>query len=147
MTDSIRQQLIDKIDARLKLIKKTGGYKTDAGTNVSDWPDHDHEKAKLPSIVYKDPSNTKTADSTKIWDNDLTVELELRAAAGTTAAESLREIIEDVYKAIGTDETWSGLAQKTIPVSEEMDVQQGDQKIALAKLQIRIKYQTTKWQY
>lgn len=147
MTDSIRQQIIDKVDARLKLILTTGGYKTNAGAHVYDWLNYDQAKAQLPSITYRDPENLKTAADTKNWDNDMTMELEARAAAGVDAVEDLREIVEDIYKAIGTDEKWSELAKKTIPVSEEMDVKQGDQKIALAKVTIRIKYTTTKWQY
>lgn len=147
MTDSIRQQLIDKIDARFKTITTANGYKTNVGNHVFDWLDRDLNRTELPSIKYKDPINEKSASTTKLWNNELTVELELCAAAGTTAAEGVREIAEDVYKALGTDETWDGLATKTIPVGEVTDVEQLDQKVAMCALTIKITYETTKWQY
>lgn len=147
MTDSIRQQIIDKIDARFKSIKATSGYKTNIGAHVFDWLDRDLEGRDLPSLTYKDPQNDKSSATTKIWNNELTIEIDLHSASGATSTYSVREMAEDVYKAIGTDETWSGLAKKTNPVSDITEVEQLDRRVARATIVIRITYETTKWQY
>lgn len=147
MTDSIRQQIIDKIDARFKAIKTTAGYKTNAGNHVFDWLDHDLADTELDAIIYRDRTNTKNASSQKIFDNKVRLEIEVKTKSASTTAKQVRMMIDDVYKAIGTDETWSGLAQKTNPVEDNINVDQADKIAGSGTITVEIEYRTAKWQY
>jgi hypothetical protein len=147
VTDSIRQQIIEAIDTRFKAILKTGAYKTDIGQHVFDWLSRDLDPAELPALIYKDISNAISVDTLVLYNNKITLEIELKAETAGTTAESLREMIEDVYKAIGTDDTWGDLAIDSEPVSEEMTMEQADKIVGSAKLTIEIEYRTPKWQY
>lgn len=147
MTDSIRQQIIDKIDARFKAIKTTAGYKTNIGNNVFDWLGRDLADTELDALIYRDKTNAiEEAEFGKIF-NKITLEIEIKTKSGSTTAKQTRMMIEDAYKAIGTDETWSGLAIETKPISEEMDLEFSDKKIGSARITIEILYQTATWQY
>lgn len=147
MTDSIRQQIIDKIDARFKAIKTSGSYKTNIGRNVFDWLKRDLSTTELPALIYKDKEVEISTDTLELYNNKIILEVELKAEAGTGTAESIREMIEDVYKAIGTDDTWSGLAIDSQPISEEMDIEHADKIIGTALVIIEIEYQREKWGY
>ncbi len=147
MSDSIRQQIIDKLDTRFKAILVTGGYKTNIGNHVFDWLDRDLADTELDALTYRDKSNDIELESFSKQSNNITVEIEIKTKSGSTTAQQTRLMIKDVYRAIGTDETWSGLAIETQPVSEEMDLDFSDKKIGSAKVVIKILYETTKWQY
>lgn len=147
MADSIRQQIIDKIDTRFKAIKKTGGYKTDVGLHVFDWLDRDLADSELGALIYRDRTNTKNASSQKIFDNKVRLEIEVKTKSASTTAKQVRMMIEDVYKAIGTDETWSGLAQKTNSVEDNINVDLADRIVGSGTITVEIEYRTAKWQY
>jgi len=147
MSDSIRQQIIDAIDTRFKAIKTTGGYKTNIGNNVFDWLKRDLAITELPALIYKDKSSEIYTDTLELYNNKITLEIELKAEAGSGTAESIREMIEDVYKAIGSDDTWSGLAIDTEPTSEEMEMEHADKIIGTATIIVEIEYQKEKWSY
>lgn len=145
MADSIRQQIMAALDTRLKTIKTTGGYKTNAGQNVFDWLDRDLADTELDAIIYRDRTDDLTPLSTRKFENRVTVEIEAKTKQAAGTARRLREIIEDIYKAIGTDETFSGLARSTRPEREEIDITQQDKISGAATLSISIVYETTKW--
>ena len=145
MADSIRQDIIDALDARLKAIKVSGGYKTNAGLHVFDWLDRDLADTELDAIIYRDRTDDLTPLSTRKFENRVTVEIEAKTKQASGTARRLREIIEDIYKAIGTDETFGGLARSTRPEREEIEIQQQDKISGAATLSISIVYETTKW--
>lgn len=147
MTESIRQQLIGKIDTRFKAIKTTAGYRTNIGNNVFDWLDRDLAEKELDALIYRDRANDIEAETLELRDNRMRLEIEIKTkAAGATAAR-VREMIADVYQAIGTDDTWDGLAINSEPVSEEMEIRQGDKITGGATLTIEIEYRAPKWEY
>lgn len=147
MADSTRQDIIDAIDTLMKTIKTTAGYKTNGGNNVFDWLDRDLADSELDAIIYRDRNNQIAQETFDKVTNNLDLEIEVKTKNTTDTAKRVRELIEDVYKAIGTDETFGGLALETIPVSEEMDVRQSDEITGSARLVIRITYQSNKWSY
>jgi len=147
VTDSIHQQIIDKIDARFKTIKKTGGYKTDVGLHVFDWLDRDLADTELDALIYRDKSNTKNASSQKIFDNKVQLEIEFKTKSAGSTARQVRMMAEDVYKAIGIDETWGGLAQKTNPLQDNINVDQANKIVGSGTITVEIEYRTAKWQY
>jgi hypothetical protein len=147
MTDSIHQQMIGKVDTRLKTILKAGGYKTDAGQHVFDWLDRELADSELDAIIYRDKTKDIKPETLHNYEKRIEIEIEVKTKASTGTAKRLREMLEDVHKAIGTDDRWSNLAIDTQPVSEAMDIQRSDKISGMATLTIYIEYETEKWVY
>ena len=155
MADSISQQIMTAMDARFRTITKANGYKTNAGLHVFDWEDRDLADSELEAIIYRDPSNMRTQNTIIEFDNKKTVEVEVKTKAGSDTPRRIREMIEDVYKAIGTSdtpggpagETWGGLADCTQSMGEKIDVQKSEKISGSAQIIMEIEYRTEKWQY
>lgn len=144
---SIRQSIITALDTRLRTITIANGYQTNAGQRVFDWLDRDLADTELDAIVYRDPANEISQETFSQVDNRVRVEIEVKTKSASTTGAQVRKLIEDVYKAIGTDETFGGLAHEAQPVSENIDIQQADKIMGSATLVIDIYYMTTKWSY
>lgn len=147
MADSIRQDIAEAIDTRLKTIKTTAGYKTNAGTNVFDWIDRDLADSELDAIIYRDTLNDLEIESFGRSINQIRVEIEGKTKSTTTTAKQCRLLIEDIYKAISTDETWGGLALQTQPVSDEIEVRMQDKIMGTARIVVNIMYESARWAY
>jgi hypothetical protein len=145
MADSIRQQIITALDTRLKLIKTTGGYKTNAGNNVFDWLDRDLADTELDAIIYRDRTDDIQHNLIDVYTHKVRVEIEAKAKSAATTASQIRKIMDDILKAIGVDDTWGGLAQDTNPLSTEIDIQKSDKIAGEAKINIEIEYDASKW--
>lgn len=144
---SIRQQIITALDTRLRTITTANGYLTNVGQRVFDWLDRDLADTELDAIVYRDPANEISQETFSQVDNRVRVEIEVKTKSASTTAAQVRKLIEDVYKAIGIDETFGGLAHEAQPVSENIDIQQADKIMGSATVVIEIYYVSTKWSY
>jgi hypothetical protein len=147
MADSKRQQIIDKIDTRLKTILKTNGYLTDAGAHVYDWLMRPISPDVFPALVYRDPIENDEAATTGTIGyhrHQLTCEIEV-LSSGSTALDNVRQILADIVTAIGTDTKWGGLAQSTNPGATRIDVDQESKAIAGALITFTITYLTKAW--
>lgn len=144
---SIRQQIITALDTRLRTITIANGYKTNAGAHVFDWLDRDLADSELDAIVYRDTNNNIISEGFDYYENRMRVEIEAKAKSAATTAAQVRKIIEDIYKAIGTDETFGGLAHYSEPVSDALDIQQADKIAGSATVTIEVVYVAQKWSY
>lgn len=147
MPDSIRQQIIDAIDTRFKAITTTNGYKTNIGVHVFDWLDRELADSELDALIYRDTVNEIIQGTIHDYSNQLHLEIEVKTKNASTTAKQVRMMIEDIYKAIGTDDRWSGLAIDTQPVSETIDIQEWDKIMGSATIVVVIEYDTDKWSY
>ena len=86
-------------------------------------------------------------ETLELRNNRVRLEIEVKTKSGSTTAEQVREMIEDVYKAIAQDDTWDGLAIDTNPVSEEIEIGQNDKISGQATITVEIEYRTAKWEY
>src|SRR4030067_3246140 len=112
MADSIRQQIINAVDTRLKTIKIINGYETDAGLNVFHYKENPFEQDKFLCIEYRDVNDYPEDLSFGLFLHTIT--LEIRAYAnGITIDKTARKLKADIEKAINTDLTWGGLAEDT----------------------------------
>lgn len=142
--NSKRQQIIDKIIARMQLIQTSGGYETDLGNNVRDW-ETNWDESELPALSVCDlidvhtPANNEPSATTQR--NALPVVLKISVKSATRAPE-VRRMIADVNKAIAIDKTWNGLAIWTLPKRSGMDVPEDDFLIAGGAVEIEITYLT-----
>lgn len=148
MSDSKRQQIIDKIDTRLKTILTTGGYLTNAGQHVYPWLPEISEIADQIALVYRDPDENNSAateGSIGYHRHELTIEIEIRCAAGSVTVETVRKVLADIETAIGTDPKWSALAQRTNPGSNRIDTAQNSNIVSRATMNFVVVYQTKAW--
>lgn len=142
-----RQDIVAAIVTRLQAINGTGGYHTNFDGNVQQWRVTGIHPNELPCLIVRDTSDEPIQESigggNSYIDHDLTVTISL-PLSGTTP-EAFRNEIADVYKAIGSDEYWGGLAHFTTPLGDEAVMNQEEGKYVGVDVHIKIRYRTTKW--
>lgn len=142
MADSIRQQIMTALIIRLQTITIANGYETNVGGNVNDWHVSNFEETELPAMDVRDV-NESTEVRGSLHQNTLSIEIETKVS-GTASATTMRDIIADVVKAIGTDPSFSGLAQNIVPVQNAtVELDQKDKRIASVLQSFDILYLTT----
>lgn len=145
MAESIRQRIIDAVRARLATIRTANGYKTDIGRNVREWQTTPLPVDELPAVCFRDPDNGIAEWTMRERDNR--VALMIEAAGKDVAPATVRAYAEDLYRAIGIDETWGGLALVTEPLGDTIDLRTEGEDIGRATVRISIEYQTEKWMF
>lgn len=148
MSESIRQQIVDKVVERFTGILAAAGYKTDLGKNVHLWRDTSEAAApfgdnELPAANIWDTDNKTepTTFATRKHTHRLTIEVELRPIT-TEVDKNLRRMIADIAKAIGVDRTWGGLARDTEPFEDKSGLQHAAKVIAGCSYKFVIVYET-----
>ncbi len=149
MADSIRQQIVDALETRLKDILVAKGYKTDLARNIFIWRTTDLQESELPALVVRDMPEDVIVRGTN-HEYTLTFELEAKIKnspiTAMIPAKEAREVIADVIKAIGVDPNFSNLVQGTRPVSNEsLSIEQKDKKVASLIMKIEIRYVTKRF--
>lgn len=147
MADSIRQQIIDAINTRLKTILKANGYETNLGQNVFEHRTTALGDSELPGINFKDVGCDVSQEDIAIGQHgyELIMEAEITVKEGSTTAVQIRKMIADVIKATGVDPRWGGLAVSTSPVSDSLKFEQSEKIIAGALLTYSIMFRTNKF--
>ena len=141
MPTSIRQQIINAVDARLKTIKIANGYNYDLGNNVFEWRDAPLSDSNLPALIYRDLS----CDTEYLETHRHKIHIEVELVIKDTLASAVRKMIADVLKAIGVDPQWSNLAINTHPEGDEMQVKQSEKIIGGASVKFAIEFRTKEW--
>lgn len=145
MADTIRQQIITKIDTRLKTILITNGYETDIGANVFDWRAESLEEDDLPALIYRDVQClTEISTLYPSFNNQMTVIL-LAVVTSDTPMTTIRKIIGDIDKAIGTDDRWDGLVLLTQRTGDESGVEIEEKKYAGCQMTMMVTFRTLGW--
>lgn len=139
--DSKRQQIIDKVLDRMRLISKAGGYETDFGLTAQDWVT-DYDKKDFPAmsvcdLIEENDLIGKQPDAPR-QTNKLPIQIRLFAET----ARELRKGIADVNKAIKIDSRWDKLAMHTLPRESGIIVSEDTFEIAGAAVNIEIVYLT-----
>ena len=151
-----RQDIVSNLIARLQLITVAHGYHTDAGNNVQAWRAIPFERpegaapAAISGISVRDVDeavdDTEFKSTYTLLKWRLTIEILALTASSSTTDTVIRQLIADIYKAIGTDETFSGKCIITVPVSDEILVEENDLwKIAGVRITFHVIYQTNRW--
>ncbi|MFA4871378.1 MAG: hypothetical protein WC623_24480 [Pedobacter sp.] len=141
MAETLRQQILDKVKARLQTILVANGYSSNLGSSVFEWRVEPFATSELPALVYRDPSDDiSQAEGHR---NHLTLEIEIVTASETISA--VRKKIADVILAIGTDTQWDGLAIDTIPGNDEIIIDQKDKTISGVSMRFTVFFRTKEW--
>ncbi|MBT9169272.1 MAG: hypothetical protein DDT19_02628 [Syntrophomonadaceae bacterium] len=138
----IRQQIMDRVRARLQGITIANGFSFNLGANVFEWQVTPLQEARLPAIIYRDAENS--IELIEAHRNRLGVEIEIMTR-GDTAITDMRRMIADVYRAIGTDIQWGALALNTYPQGDRITREIETQNIVGALINIVIEFRTREW--
>lgn len=167
MAATIRQQIVDAIEARLKLITLGQSFtvngaavacRTNIGDSVSVWrtqPLADKENW-LVTIQDLDAPITRGAGESEVGRHlhNLRVRVVLaskRTVRGDDAPEyNIRNMLADVMAAVGSDPRWTvagtRLAHWTDVEETALEVDETGARMAGASLLLTVKYKTALWQ-
>ena len=153
MADSIRQQVINALDTRLKTITIANGYLTDLGTNVAAWSttpfDPQNETFKLE---YLDQDVTTSAGGdipVGVHSHKMKVTLRL-IVKDNTPIDLVRKYNADIMKAIGVEakangSRWSGLAIRTDPEGDRTQIDRAANRFGGQEISFYITFRTLEW--
>lgn len=139
-TDSLRQQIMTALAARLATIQIANGYQTDLGLHIFDHKAEPWAEEDLPG------GNLEDTDVPEQWIglelHRLNVQF-LGIISGGTPSENLRAIHGDVITAIGVDRTFGGLCEETSAVTADpAQVKIGENVFTGALVRFTIEYTT-----
>ena len=147
MPDTIRQKIVDAIESRFSLIAIGSGYKTNIGSNVTVWRATPFEEDE-EGLDIRDIGGPIEQRLANVHEQTLHVEVFAATAESTTAA-SIRAIIADIYKAIGTDRKWNDgsqdLARNTMLTEDAMAVTQKGNRVGEALVKFDVIYRTNEF--
>lgn len=142
---SVRQKIIDAVRARLGTIRIANGYTTDIGAVVLEWQTTPIPIESLPAVCFKD-TEAEIVEWT-MRERDNRVALVIEAVGRDITAATARLYLEDIYRVIGADETWGGLALLTEPAGDSIELSTDDEDVGRATVRITIEYQVGKWEF
>jgi len=133
-----RQLIVDALETRLKGIATF--------TTVEVWRSSPFGLEEMPALNIRDTTDAMPYDGigTSRRDHALTVELEV-SFSGSTSAAAARQIIADVIAALGSDETFGGLAFETLVDAAEMSLEELGKILSVASINLTIRYRSEKW--
>jgi hypothetical protein len=147
---SKRQLIVDAVKARLATIKTTGGYQTNIGNNVKEWLLTSLEESELPAVTLADgvektiiPAEGKNSG---LYTRQLPFAANLVLAESDATATLARKAIADVITCIGKDDTWGGLARRTLPDTDDLTVDSEGQRIGGARITFIVEYGRKHWE-
>ena len=150
MADSIKKRIIAALDTVLKTILISNGYSTNAGQNVYDWITQNLPISSLPAYAYKNTGDTGGRIVTiagpvnSIREYILNLDVNC-IAQGSTTRSQIRDMMADLMRAIGTDQTFGGLALYTEFSGDETAIEQQEETVGSTTVKIAITYRTKIW--
>jgi len=142
----IEETILDQVMLRLSQIKHGTDYYTDI-ISVDDNRSTPYDYSELPAINIVD-SNIELEEEQVSSDtyHDLAMYVDLNIITANDDALYIRRMLADVQKEIGRDLTWGGYAFHTVLLGIERDiVDQQNNKIANARIRIKIIYRKKQW--
>jgi hypothetical protein len=147
-----RQQIVNAVKERFALITTANGYQTDIGLKQTEWnpgpKGADPEADELPGHDIRDEVETTVVKDKNAGSYDRELEIvviaELKEADAT--ATLARKALEDMIKAVSVDPTWGSLARRTIPLEEDINVDELGQQIGAARLKFKVEYSRRPWE-
>lgn len=146
---SKRQDIITALLARFRTISVAGGYNTTP--TVEEWRTFDANPGEIGDmIIVKDVSCDMDDEAAEIddnawdtWARRLKVQV-ICITEGKTSSETLRDMIEDVIEAIGTDDTLGGICRIDYE-GDQTDVDRQGKTYGGTLINLGIAYRVTRW--
>ncbi len=147
---SVRQNIITSVKSTFQNITILNGYNTDFGQKLYEWKHVDVASADMDCIILRDnqclfvdPEEPDDNVQNRQW-KKLTLQV-IVVTSGKTSSETLRRVVADIYKAIGTNPTWDGNAVRTEVDGDEMELDQLNKIFGATIITVNITYVTEKW--
>lgn len=147
MATTIRAQIIEAVKTRMATITTGNSYEVTV-KRVDDFRSmadaYQQTTDSLPAINVLDASDdwAPMAAGQYRYEHTLTVVIHGATVPGSTAPISGRALTGAIHKAVSTDITWGGLAQQTIPVSDNTVIEEAERKVCGVQCTFQIKYHT-----
>lgn len=143
-----RQSIINAIKARAATILIVNGYQTNIGGNVKEWHLTQLEPADLPAILISDPNEEADIQDVNSghYTRKLHISLDVVLVEADRTAAKARQAIEDVIAMIGKDPKWSGLARRSVPITEDVTVDKEGQQYGGAHMEFYVEYGRKPWE-
>lgn len=146
-----RQQIVDAVKARFVGITVANGYQTDIGAKQTEWhpgpKGADPEADELPGHDIRDEvERTIIEDKNRgVYERALEITVVAEVKEPAPGAALARKALEDLIKAVGVDPTWGGLARRTLPVEDDITVDELGQQVGAARLVFTVEYSRSPW--
>jgi hypothetical protein len=147
-----RQQIVDKVKERFAGITIANGYQTDIGLKQTEWnpgpKGADPEADELPGHDIRDEVETAVVKdkNSGTFDRELEIVVTAELIEPGAGVALGRKALEDLIKAVAVDPTWGGLARRTLPVDDVVDVDPLGQQISAAQLRFKVEYSRRPWE-
>lgn len=142
---TLRQELVERVVARMQSIRTANGYQTDAGAHVEQWPAGygEEELRAAPRLGVCDLPNDATKESMHAESQENRLRVQVRIfTSGAARLDYVRRMIGDVLSAVGADQRWGKLALHTEPGSDGFVVPQESMSVAGAAVEFVIVYRS-----
>ena len=157
----MRQSIIDVVKSALQQISTANGYRTDFGALYSEWVCYS-DLTQVNALQIRDEDcafeTESEADDNAMADHTKTLTININIlVASKTAGTILRQVISDVYKAIGVlilNSVTDGYAgtlklpqyvKDVKPGGDRLMVTEDNRKIGGSQVTILITYKTAAW--
>lgn len=137
-----RDTIVSAMQTRLAACTVAGGYHTTLTNRVATWQPAPAGSWGVVLLPKEEPITETLING--IWGRTLAIDISVQAD-GSTSGTTVSQIVEDIYKAIGTDIQWSGNAINTRPVRTIWEVDQNEKRITGATITVEIDYRTGAW--
>lgn len=134
MAQTIRQQLIEAVEARLGTVAAFQG-------RIYPWRRTPLSLAEVPCAVILDRDAAVRYEGVEMGKGEhlLTIDIEGYAKGSTTAVQA-RSMLGDIVAAVWQDPRWGGLARWTTIDSHELALEHAEEIVGGIKVQITITY-------
>lgn len=140
---TIRQQIVNALETRLKTITVANGYATAIGSKVYPWRKTEIDEADLPAICFWDQSAEMQRETLKgATSHTLSITVALFVTGKTTPAQA-RDGLNDILKAIWTDPYFGGLAVQYVPKSHELTMEVDGDICGAGQVKFDLQYYTS----
>lgn len=141
MPDTIRQQIVDRFEAKLQTIATGNGFQTNVGSKVFEWRATPFMPQDLPALIWRDLDEPIEEDTRFSSRHKRTLHMQVEiVGSGASSPADYRKMLADVERAIKSgqldDGTWwanpdgESLALRTRPRMSRLVVEQESLKIA-----------------
>ncbi len=137
-----QQQIIDEIKSLLSTVTRANNYKTDLGLNVKEWY-LDGDEEDVPYTDVRDNEDITVENNGGFeWVMPLDI---LAVSGGDTSRTDARNMVGDIYKAIGTKQTLDNLVSLIDPVKHRILSEKGSALVSGVLVTIKVTFMTDTW--
>lgn len=143
-----RQNIITLLIDKLDNITTANGYHTNIGNNVAEWSASAMEPSEdATKVIVKDVGQdwlNESANPTTgkhLW----SLQIQIMVVSADVAPTVQRQMLADIYKAIGVFADDRNYHHGCYPIADEFDVVQNENKVFEILVQIRVDYETGDW--